>query len=246
MQHLPGYIKFGLAIHKTIQDILPDPSTEEWKAVRAALSNHLFDSEEKQHASINFKRDEYVAIILFSGFGEIRKSFGNLRDIEIYVRRFPYGNTDISRVRYLQYHIENYLNEVYILQQRLDTFLTKIERKYKRMHNIQEIKIEFKKYKDIINSALGEIVRIRGGHVHDLRFQNEDIDKLEMLELLSDASDPLFSMIYQEEYTKIRKEWTLRIKYNNNNTGTLLDDYFDMLHVFLFDEESGLIYPDSG
>jgi hypothetical protein len=65
---------------------------------------------------------------LYVGFKEIADSYYCLIDIETYIGRFPYGDTRISKTRHLVYHMENYINEVYILKERLTSYFTIIGR----------------------------------------------------------------------------------------------------------------------
>ena len=54
--------------------------------------------------------------------------------------RFPYSNTRVSKTRYLVYHMENYLNEVYILEQRLKSYFTIVGRLYRKDRRHQDIR----------------------------------------------------------------------------------------------------------
>jgi hypothetical protein len=42
-------------------------------------------------------RSEQIGMNLFAGFNEISHSYDTLLDIEVYVSRFPYANTRITR-----------------------------------------------------------------------------------------------------------------------------------------------------
>jgi hypothetical protein len=59
---------------------------------------------------------------------EISRALETMRDIEFYIGKFPYRKTRIAEHRHLQFHVEAFLHELYILQQRLLQFLTFIER----------------------------------------------------------------------------------------------------------------------
>src|SRR5437762_800785 len=73
------------------------------------------------------KRDR-AASSIFRGFVEIANAAETLHDMRIYVRRFPFGGTSISRSKYLRFIIESYLHESYILTQRLLAYPEKIRR----------------------------------------------------------------------------------------------------------------------
>jgi hypothetical protein len=59
---------------------------------------------------------------LFYGFNEIFISFERLKDLEVYISRFPNTKTLIAKIDYLRFLIENYLNEMYLLKERLNKY----------------------------------------------------------------------------------------------------------------------------
>jgi hypothetical protein len=69
-------------------------------------------------------RSEQIGMDLFAGFNEISHSYDTLLDIEVYVARFPYANTRITRSGHLRFIIEAYLHESYTLGERLKTYPT--------------------------------------------------------------------------------------------------------------------------
>lgn len=243
---IDGYEKYKSALIEAVKPVILDRPEEEQEAVGEALRNTLFDLDGPRYTSSKFTQTERLIGELFFDFTEITKSYLNLRDIEIYVRRFPYGDTDISRARYLTYHVENYLNEVYILKERLTAHLTIIERRYKKSQKIQEIKTKIDPLKKLILLSLDGILTTRGTHVHRVRYSDKDIDRLETFELIDNTEDRFLSGFHDMEYRKIRKKWVERIKSNNDATKKLLDTYCSNLHSILFDERGELILPNSG
>jgi hypothetical protein len=79
------------------------------------------------------------------------------------------------------YHVEKHLEEIYILQQRVDRFLTLLERRLKKRRltgeaqKVSGIRLAF-------NKTLERVVEPRHGHVHKERFRDLDIGQLEMLD----------------------------------------------------------------
>lgn len=65
------------------------------------------------------------------GLQEIDTSREALRDIEYYIGRFPYRTTRILKHSYLQFHVEAFYNEIYILDLRLLNYLILMERQYR-------------------------------------------------------------------------------------------------------------------
>jgi hypothetical protein len=81
------------------------------------------------------------------------------------------------------YHVEKHLEEIYILQQRVDRFLMRLERRLKKRsltgeaQNVSQIRLAF-------NNTLARVLEPRHEHVHKERFRDLDIGQLEMLDHL--------------------------------------------------------------
>lgn len=187
----------------------------------------------------------FIANKLFRGISEIYTTFNNLKNIEIYARRFPYRGCGISRLDYLKYHIENYLNEIYILKVRLIAYSKTISRAYRKSENAEAIQEDLGQVSKDISKALNKIVEIRGDHVHSLRYSDSKIDRLSTLELLSKSDDEpavLFRELFLTTYKQTRKEWTKAMKANREEIEKLLDDYCAVFIKAITDEEK-IIYP---
>ena len=105
---------------------------------------------------------------MYNGFREISGSYYGLLEIEIYIGRFPYRNTKISKTRHLAYHMENYLNEIYILKERLNSYFTTIGRIYRKDRRIQDILKRTKPLFAFVNNTLKGIIDTRG-HMYTKR-----------------------------------------------------------------------------
>src|SRR5579871_6772153 len=57
--------------------------------------------------------------LLTHHIAEIQTTLDTMRDIEFYMGRFPYSEAKIAKHRHLVFHVQAFLNELYILQQRL-------------------------------------------------------------------------------------------------------------------------------
>ena len=73
-----------------------------------------------------------IEYVIFNGFSEISKSFDNLKLIEKFVHINPPQEDEINYANYLTYHIHNYLQEMYISKDRLDTYIKTINEQYKK------------------------------------------------------------------------------------------------------------------
>jgi hypothetical protein len=97
---------------------------EQLKEAGEANWNTIFDLEGPR--SIKRKPlacEAWYSQRLFKPFSSIFKSHETLQNIEVYIRRFPFRGTRVSPVTYLRHNIEVYLQEVYVLRQRVIDFL---------------------------------------------------------------------------------------------------------------------------
>jgi len=186
---------------------------------------------------------------LYTGFNEIHNSYDSLLDIEVYLRRFPYNKTRVSKTRYLAYHMENYLNEVYILKERLDSYCTIVGRLYRNDQTLKDLDLK-KAMKDLsafVQKSLKGITDTRGAHVHNTRFTDENLARLSTMELINYGPKKisLLETLYDSTHRNIRKEYVVAIKQNNERIRIILDTYFEVLYAIVDDKKMGIRYPDS-
>jgi len=180
---------------------------------------------------------------LFFGFMEILMSFENLRNVSIYIRRFPYHRAGVEKTAYLRYHIENYLNELYILKNRMNALLTVISRRYRKDKRRDQIRDASKKIQDHFARALINVVQTRGAHVHEQRFDDYDISRLTLFKIMSSESD-VYAMEYEKVYRQVRHAKRLWIEASNKAIEQLFDSYFGTLKTLLFDDKGNLKVPN--
>ena len=213
---------------------------------REIVGNTLFDEDGPRNSTSFTRRDEVVSRKLFLDFEEIVGSYLSLRDIEIYIRRFPYRDTGISSLRYLRYHIESYLNEVYIFKERFETHLAFLERRYQKSPLNSDISKAVKSLKTLIADSLDNIIMTRGEHVHSCRYSDQDLERLSFLYMLSTDNDKgtIFLESYQLSYKEVRKKWGARIVSNNDAVERLFDVCCQKLYSVLFTKEGQFVFPD--
>lgn len=183
---------------------------------------------------------------LYVGFKEIANSYYCLIDIETYIGRFPYRDTRMSKTRHLAYHMENYLNEVYILKERLISYFTIIRRLYRKDKRYSNIMKVTKSLFPFVNNSLRGIIDTRGSHVHKTRFNDQDIDKLSTQELLAVHGGEelqLIGNIFKMDYRAARKKYKETIRRNNISIKKMLDACFEILFKIVMDNNGILKYP---
>jgi hypothetical protein len=206
--------------------------------------NQLFDLGPPA-ATFNRLRTAHEAYVvtIFQGVVEISESLETLDDIELMVSRFPLRKTRISRERYLRFLVEAYFGEIYILKERLIRYLTRIGRQFKRDDRRTEVRDSERNLADLVNTVLRPFVKARGSHVHVMRLEDEGINRLDTIALLSKGSDQGISsamkVLYRQAYPGVRTKWKEKISTYNKVVRRLLDDYSDALWKLLFEESSG-------
>jgi hypothetical protein len=245
---MKGFNKFQLAMIKAARIHLYPLFEEGLDTLGEALWNHIFSLSGP--TVVNRKltdRDRFFGKI-FRGFLEISKSLETLEDISFYVGRFPFQKTRITAENYLRFHVEAWFAEMYILRERLTSYLKVVERQYKRDPHFSTIQARCRSLGDLITKTLQDVIALRGQHIHENRFSDDDMDRLDTLELLThdldDVVKSLMHLHHRIEHRKVRRAWKDRIVANNKAVRELIDVFFDVLFPVVFDEESqALKYP---
>lgn len=166
---------------------------------------------------------------IFDGFSEISRSYEALKLAEILISVAPPRSKKINRDEYIKYHINAYLQEVYILKERLNSYLTKLKRVYKKTKQKEKFEEETALLFDLVKKTLGGVVDTRGDHVHEYRYNDDELIMLSSLTLISNHDDE-FLTFASLSYQKVKRIWSTRIKENNITTKKLLDMYFERLY----------------
>lgn len=215
---MEGFDKFQHGILETLKGyIVPLMEGDQRVDFGRAMKNHLLDLDGPKEVKGKLTGRETFVYKLFYGYTEIASSLDTLDDIAVFIGRFPFKGTRITKERYLQFHVECYLAEIYLLQQRLESYLTLLERQYKGDSKLA-------RFKD------NDIDRLRG--IGLLARSGKD--------KLANA----MHFFYQIEHAKIRKRWKDQISGNNEAVRKLLNVYFDALYAVVFDPKTNTLhYP---
>ncbi len=218
---------------------------EQGKQFHISLGRFLVEGKRTQVARPTYTGAAKYTGLIFGTFAEISSSFSALRDIEVLLKATTSRRAKFSKAHVLSYHVHNFLNENYILRLRLEQFPIKVLRASKRWSTHQHL---IPPIRNVLDSFFKNIERTRGGHVHDRRYSDDDLDRLSMLELLSDSNTPLGKAVYdlfKLEFADARRRWLERIKVNNDTIETLLDAYCIALYPLIFDDSGKIILPKS-
>lgn len=185
---------------------------------------------------------------VFYGFMEISRTVEMLKDVEIYIRRSPFAKSGIPRGRRLLFVIHAYLNELYILRERLVAYATTLERLYRKGPRAMAVSDAAKKARELAREGFASISSIRGSHVHERRFTDDKLEHFLTTELIMTHSEspelgPKDRRYMEWEYKQVKGEWTKGAKAVNRVVGHLLDAYAALLYSCLFDMDGRFIDP---
>ena len=244
---MKGYEKFQLALAQAAKEHIFPHEGEEIESFGKVIQNHLFDLDGPRQLSRPTNARQQYFWRLFQGFIEISKSLETLKDLGVYIRRFPFQNTRISRERYLQFHVEAHYSEMYILRDRLTRYAKLVERQFRKDSRVSDVPRRCQALNDSITKSLNGVVDIRRRHVHEARFSDDGIDRLGTITLLSQGKDKfskLMQQYYSDEFSRIRKRWRDVMKKNLDAIRVLLDAFFEIIYLIVFDEQTKTLrYP---
>jgi hypothetical protein len=244
--------KFQSYLLKEIRVITEPMAKQHMQELGETIWNDILNLKGKKVLDRKPSEKEVFLVKVFYGYIEISDSYESLNDIEVYIGRFPYKNTNISKVSCLRYHIVNYMNEVYVLRERLSAYLTKVGRLYRRDPQRQKVLESTKPTFKNVSDALNGIVKGRSVHVHKSRYKDEELERLNLLNSFTQIGDANFADFIEKlrhyhelEYGRIRQKWKGIIKKNNKTIRKLLNIYFSNFLKVLFDRNGNLIYPQA-
>ena len=117
------------------------------------------------HGKIN--REEQYIQRLHSLTMEIIDSYETLRNIEVYLSRLPFTRVGIAPSKYIQFQLDSFFNEMYILRERMKMFPVKIQREFRKDSGAAAVNKERVKYvRDEIDRIFAPLLDLRGRHVH--------------------------------------------------------------------------------
>lgn len=169
---------------------------------------------------------------IFRGFTEIGDSMDTLEMLEELLKAPPSRRKAIRKDRYLKFLIGSYLQEMYILEQRMSGYGKKISRLYGAGSLPATIK-------EMVYTPLENLINVRGAHVHQRRFSDEHLDRLGIFATLDHVGHKLGEHL-EDEYFFSQVTWAQRVAKNNKVTRQIIDQYFTMIKPII--TKSGKIF----
>jgi len=188
---------------------------------------------ERSKGKIAYRSQGDFSDKITSGFLEISKTFDSLQLSKQFIKIAPPKSKKITKDEYIEYHVQHYLQEVYILKERLVKYAKHIMRIYKNILNKEGVESTIKSLITLVEKSLKNIIDVRGEHVHDTRYIDKTIQDLKLFSL-SSQHDEKFIKIEKISYTTAKNKWKAKLKTFNQDIEQLLDIYFGTLHLIVF------------
>jgi hypothetical protein len=114
--------------------------------------------------------------------------------------------------------VELHLHELYILQQRLLSWLKQLQRAYRYDERAAQVSQVVTDLTADVSTTLGILASVRGSHVHKERYDHADVARLRLIDLLSLSNDAemkkamrlLRRVAVQESHARLKeqaREW---------------------------------------
>ena len=206
------------------------------------LEGSLWGFGEKPNPPRLTKEEEFY-LEIFLHFGEINTSMENLDYIPVFINQpfrksKVYQEAGITRNSYLRYHVEHYLAENALLKNRVIRFLVKLSKMLLKDGKAEESKFILT-VKDSFLKSMKRLTKIRNSHIHEIRFDEEKLNRLTGLELLSTSSqDENLELVTVFFYRIVKKEWSERIINNNKSLKEMINATFGVLIPIIFPSEA--------
>jgi hypothetical protein len=225
-------------------------SKEDNKKFKEAIIIDILSLEESRKDKKDFLPHDFFYSSLFNGFDEIIITFERLQDLESYIYHFPKTKASLAKINYLCFLIENHLNEIYILKERLVVYYKKIQDFYKGDCRHTSVKNKCQQLIDTVEDSFKNIKYYRHSHIHRFRYSDRDIKRLGTLSLheeylneLKKRSPTHIIPNFKTEYRKVRNKWKKIFKKNNKDIKIVLNDCFKEINTIIFPEDGEISYP---
>jgi hypothetical protein len=180
---------------------------------------------------IQYSNEEKTLLVIAENMREISFVLNYLNDSKLYIYSKPssFIKNKIPNARYLNYHMHNYFNNVYILKERMSSFMQRI----KRASTDSETKTAATSLYITIEKFFDKYGKIRDKHTHSVRYIDNDICHLETFESaygsrLLNSKKIVKKIDISMAYSAVKKTWLEFMKESNTSINNLVLKY---LHI---------------
>lgn len=192
------------------------------------------------------RRDWLALEFLQADLSEIEQSIACLHNVPIYLRRFPYRSLNVSPADYMQYHLENWLSEVYLLRERFDMTRKHIKRRFCCHGESADIASAADTAFAVLDSAVEDIRVTRGLHVHQRRFVDREVLMVKLAEQIAASQQVLGGSFVpgpESDPRRVRRAKAREVSGTNALLDVIIDEALAILAEALVNEQSELRLP---
>lgn len=231
------------SVQPVVSRAIKDEATKQ--VVELSIVQNLAGIDHTLPPAADATDDERFAVDLFRSAYEIDHAAMVLRDYEIYIRRFPYSGTRVSRVRHLRTMVESYFQEIYVLRERLSRHIKLIEKHFAPTRRKLRASQVLDPIREALDQVLESILAARNVHVHEARLSSPNLERLDMIQLLADISDDPapYEEILMPQYREVRRAWRNRLEDDNQRLSELLGYISMHLRRLVVRDTGALHYP---
>jgi hypothetical protein len=236
-----GFRQYGLKMLDLAAVKIREILATDRKDIERVAANFWFNLPGPVRLTPNLSPSERSFSELFYGWSEIHRSCELLK----HLASLPIQGVGLTPGQCVRLNVECYLNEIYILQQRLLQYLSIVYKQARRVASRQEstqVQETVRDLKKGVHQVFGQISAVRGSHVHQWRYDDEDLSRVDSLEdLVNLGKCAELRPYYRGELHKLRRKWAEFISTTNGHTEKFMDRYFARLYPVVFDAEKGIL-----
>lgn len=238
-----GLDRFGSAVAETGADALQRVLSES-PALPEGWGQHIMFGGPRPTRGVppKLSGEERFAIDLLQKFSEVSNSWESLNSIYHMIRRAPTAAMQVEPTRYLRLLMEAWLNETYILRERCNVLLAFLDRSYRSDPSAAKVKAITREVKKKVASAFTGVARVRSSHVHQVRYDDDDLLRLSTLLVLASQNE-IYRTHLRAATKAVRSAKATWLKERNLEVRHFLDRYFDSLHEIVFSNDGGTKFP---
>ena len=200
---------------------------------RTVCRNSIFNLPGPKQMVSPYSPTHKFKINLCQGFMEIQKSHDVLISVRTYFASSPRG---VQPSQYLSFLIHAYLNEAYIIEERMGKYLKRLTRSAGKY---SDVRLRLEKIEPILEEKVEmgfkqlNLKESRNSHVHKQKHSDPGCGRLATWELLLSppgwSTNKEYKKCHKAELKIVRQSWDEVFVENELSIKELLDEYFGSL-----------------
>lgn len=132
-------------------------------------------------------RSEEIIFEVFTRINDVSSIFYRLQKYPIYFTKLYFiDDEEISKAETIEYHIQNYLNDIYSFKVKMERILGLLKNNIREFNieNENDIRGAIEHIKNNLDKTLSKVQKIRGDHMHDISISDSKIVKAKLNQLM--------------------------------------------------------------